>query len=74
MLRELTEIRRVGVAYDREEHSEGICAVGVDIGRPNGIPAAISIPVPAHRFRRRADELTREILNARVRILDALGS
>ncbi len=74
LLRELTEIRRAGVAYDREEHSEGICALGVDIGRPNGIPAAISIPVPAHRFRRRADELSREILNARERILDALGS
>lgn len=51
LLKELAAIRVAGVAYDHEEHTEGICAVGVAIdvaGDPAA--AAISVPVPSQRF------------------------
>lgn len=48
---ELGEIRRQGVALDREEHTEGICAVGAVVTDAAGLPAAaLSVPVPAPRF------------------------
>jgi DNA-binding IclR family transcriptional regulator len=47
---ELDEIRVSGVAYDREEHSEGITAVGAVVHDAYGIAGAISVPVPTQRF------------------------
>ncbi len=51
---ELEGVRRAGIAFDREEHTEGICAVGVVVS--DGVDpaaAAISVPVPTQRFRNR---------------------
>lgn len=50
LLEELAAIRRAGVALDREEHTEGICAVGAVVSDADGPAAAISVPVPAPRF------------------------
>lgn len=51
LLEELERIRHGGVAFDREEHTEGICAVGAAVGDAGGpAAAAISVPVPAQRF------------------------
>jgi DNA-binding IclR family transcriptional regulator len=50
LLAELRATRRTGVGYDREEHTLGICAVGVALQDPFGNPVAISVPVPAQRF------------------------
>jgi DNA-binding IclR family transcriptional regulator len=50
LLGQLTEIRAAGVAYDREEHTTGICAVGSVVPTPDGGYAAVSIPLPAQRF------------------------
>lgn len=47
---QLTEIRKTGLSFDREEHSLGICAVGSALRMPDGEIIAISIPVPALRF------------------------
>ena len=47
---ELLEIRRTGVAYDREEHTLGICAIGIALHAPDGSWYAISVPLPAQRF------------------------
>lgn len=47
---ELDRIRVSGVAYDREEHTLGICAVGAIVRDPYGPVAAISVPVPTQRF------------------------
>jgi len=54
---ELARIREAGVAFDREEHTEGICAVGAAISDGAGSVAAISVPVPTQRFAGREDEL-----------------
>jgi DNA-binding IclR family transcriptional regulator len=48
---ELEEIRSSGVAFDCEEHTEGIGAVGVVIHDGAGPVAALSVPVPMTRFR-----------------------
>jgi DNA-binding IclR family transcriptional regulator len=50
LLKELKTVRKSGVAFDREEHSVGICAAGVVMRDPLGNDLAISVPVPAQRF------------------------
>jgi DNA-binding IclR family transcriptional regulator len=50
LLAELKTARRTGVAFDREEHTLGICAAGVALHDPLGNAVAISVPVPSHRF------------------------
>lgn len=50
LLEELEQIRIDGCAFDREEHTLGICAVGALIQGPVDILASISIPVPSVRF------------------------
>ena len=51
LLQELERVRGRGVAFDREEHTEGICAVGAAVLGPLGPLAAISVPMPTTRFR-----------------------
>ncbi|HEX3909972.1 MAG TPA: IclR family transcriptional regulator [Solirubrobacteraceae bacterium] len=51
LLEELEQIRARGVAFDREEHTVGISAVGAAVLGPLGPLAAISVPVPTARFR-----------------------
>jgi len=53
LLGDLKASRRSGVAYDREEHTLGICAVGVALHDPLGNAVAISVPVPSQRFQNR---------------------
>jgi DNA-binding IclR family transcriptional regulator len=59
---ELERIRAEGVAYDREEQTEGICAVGVALPGVSSELVAVSVPVPAQRFYGREDELARALL------------
>jgi IclR family transcriptional regulator, acetate operon repressor len=49
LLRELAEVRASGIAYDREEHGEGVCAVGTAIAYA-GRTYEIVVLVPAYRF------------------------
>ena len=58
-----------GVAFDREEHSLGICAAGVVMRDPLGNDLAISVPVPAQRFYAQ-EKLIAERLLATRRALD----
>ena len=51
----LETVRSTGVAYDREEHTLGICAAGVAMRDPLGNAVAISVPVPSQRFPEPAD-------------------
>ena len=52
LLGDLKAARRTGVAYDREEHTLGICAAGVALHDPLGNAVAISVPVPTQRFQK----------------------
>jgi len=65
LLRELDDIRVSGIAYDREEHTLGISAVGTVVHGPLGEPGAISIPVPSVRFHGNEERLASALLRTR---------
>lgn len=62
LLPELKAARRTGVAFDREEHTSGICAAGVALHDPLGNAVAISVPVPSQRFANRAPLIAERLL------------
>jgi DNA-binding IclR family transcriptional regulator len=64
LLAELERVRRDGVAFDREEHTEGICAVGAAVIDAAGPAAAISVPVPTPRFRGEEDRYAERVREA----------
>jgi DNA-binding IclR family transcriptional regulator len=70
---ELERVRETGVAYDREEHTDGICAVGAVVRDAYGVAGAISIPVPLPRFADREDELVRRLRDAAAEATRLLG-
>jgi DNA-binding IclR family transcriptional regulator len=61
------------VAYDFEEHTEGISAVGTAFIDPVGRAVALSIPAPTSRFGRHRGRLAKAVLAARESIQRALG-
>jgi len=69
LLKELESCRRTGLAFDDEEHTEGISALGTAFLDPMGRAIALSIPVPTTRFVRTRQQLASQLLAARDRIL-----
>ena len=69
---ELAEVRKTHIAYDHEEHLEGVSAIGISIQEPGGTLYAISIPVPTVRFKRKEKQLVEALLNCRAQILDEI--
>jgi DNA-binding IclR family transcriptional regulator len=74
LIKELNEIRETGVAFDREEHTEMICAVGLVVHdvRDGGV-AAITIAAPAQRFYDRENFLAEMILDGKRQIEEELS-
>ncbi|MEG3125905.1 IclR family transcriptional regulator [Sphingomonas sp. GB1N7] len=70
---ELMIVRNTKVAFDREEHTLGVSAVGTWFEDPAGRPYAISVPVPSMRFADGA-ALIGPLLKARARILRHIAS
>ena len=62
---QLRQFARTGVAYDREEHTEGVCAVGTAFLDALGQPHAISIPLPRQRFDVKETALASPLLRCR---------
>ena len=60
LLAELEKVRAGGLAFDLEEHAEGICAVGAVVLDPAGPVAAISVPAPTSRFDDNRDRLAEQ--------------
>lgn len=50
LLEELALIRQSGFSFDREEHAEGVCAIGIPLQVPGSPPYAMSVVMPAFRF------------------------
>src|SRR5262249_23954099 len=50
MLKDLKAVRKSRIAFDREEHTPGICAAGIVMRDLLGNHIAISVPVPVQRF------------------------
>jgi DNA-binding IclR family transcriptional regulator len=62
LLEDLNPVRRSGVAFDREEHTVGICAAGVAMHDLLGNAVAISVPVPTQRFHDRQAQIAERLL------------
>jgi DNA-binding IclR family transcriptional regulator len=62
LLADIKQVRKTGVAYDREEHTLGICAAGVALHDAHGNAVAISVPVPSQRFRQHQALITERLL------------
>jgi DNA-binding IclR family transcriptional regulator len=65
LLAELKNVRKAGIALDREEHTMGICAAGVALQDPLGNSVAISVPVPIHRFQTNQTLITERLLTTK---------
>ncbi|MEH7377992.1 MULTISPECIES: IclR family transcriptional regulator [Bacillaceae] len=63
LLKELEVVRKEGVAFAREEHIQGICAVGAVIFDRMGNLSAISIPLPSIRFYGNEEKLAAALLH-----------
>ena len=64
IIREVEQIREAGFAFDVDEHTDGISAVGTAFKDANGLIYAVSIPVPSHRFEGKKDHLCSALLAA----------
>lgn len=73
LLSELADVRRTHVAFDREEHTEGICAVGATVVDFSGRPLGISVPMPAQRFYGNEERLADALRGTLRRFADAAG-
>lgn len=70
----LDEVRKTGVAYDLDEHTEGISAAGIAFSDWRGALHAISVPVPTSRFESQRDEVVAALQAAKVEALRIFGS
>jgi DNA-binding IclR family transcriptional regulator len=61
LLEQIAQVRKTGIAYDHEELSVGLCAIGSCLNLGNGDIIALSIPVPAGRFYGQEDHLCRTL-------------
>lgn len=69
---ELEAVRKTHIAYDYEEHLEGVSAIGTSIQEPGGTLYAISIPVPTVRFKQKKKQLVSALLQCRASILEEI--
>jgi DNA-binding IclR family transcriptional regulator len=74
LIKELKSARKSGVAFDREEHTLGICAAGVVMRDPVGNDVAISVPVPVQRFRAREKLIVERLLATRRALAEHLAA
>lgn len=70
---QLKQLRNGEAVEDIEEHTEGICAVGIAFADPLDRIFAISIPVPTSRYMRNREKLRNVVRECRDQILSALG-
>jgi DNA-binding IclR family transcriptional regulator len=67
---EIQDIAKTALAYDMEEHSVGICAVGTAFRDSLGREYSLSIPVPASRFADKRQQLSKVLIRARAELAE----
>ena len=72
LMEELKRVKAEGVAFDREEHTVGICAVGAAVHDHRRERAAITIPVPSIRFYGNERKLAQALQNTCEKIRQSL--
>lgn len=70
-LAEVARAREGGLAYDMDEHTPGISAIGFAFREWGGDLHAISVPAPTMRFDERRAEIEAALLRARAKIAEA---
>lgn len=65
LLRELGEVRRTGLGYEREEIRHGICAVAVAVTDADGRAASVAVPMPTARFTGSEERVAARLLQLR---------
>lgn len=73
LLEQLVVVQISRLAYDREEHTIGVSAVGAVVRNAWGEVAAITMPVPSQRFAGREEELSIALLETCDGLDDALS-
>lgn len=74
LIEELEEVRRSGLGFDLEEHSDRICAVATMVEDALGGLAALTIAVPSERFYGREEELSQALLAKAAELNESLGA
>jgi DNA-binding IclR family transcriptional regulator len=69
---QLRQVARVGLAFDLEEHTDGVCAIGTAFLDSLGRAYAVSIPVPRQRFDKKSVALEEPLLACRDRLIAAI--
>jgi DNA-binding IclR family transcriptional regulator len=72
LLELLREDEKSGVAYDDQEHSEGICAVGIACLDSIGREYSLSIPVPASRWASKRQLLSKLLKKTKADLLEQI--
>lgn len=72
LLEELEVARATGVAFDHQEHTLGVSAVGAAVRDATGSMAAITVAMPAARLENLEERIAEELLRARRDIENAI--
>jgi DNA-binding IclR family transcriptional regulator len=73
LLKELDLVRSTGVAFDRQEHTVGVSAVGAAIHDAAGSVAALTVVMPAARLEGNEERIASALLRVRDEIQTALN-
>jgi DNA-binding IclR family transcriptional regulator len=73
LLDELDVVRATGVAYDHQEHTLGVSAVGAAVRDAGGSMAAITVAMPAARLEGREEHIAEQLLRTRDEIQRAIS-
>jgi len=73
LMEELREVRRTGVAYDNQEHTAGISAIGAVVRDPFVAVAAVTIPLPSQRYEGNEETLVKALLKTCTLITEMLS-
>lgn len=71
---EIDRVRTQGYAVDLQEHTQGICAVGVAFRDPRQTIYALSIPVPSIRFPENVAVFRQQLIETRQNLIAAMAS
>lgn len=74
LLAEIASTRATGLAIDREEHTDGICAMGFAAPVVNGNHFAITVPIPRQRFDGREAVIAAALGRARTEVATVLAA
>ncbi len=69
----IADVRQSGLAFDEDEHTPGISAVGIGFVDPKGDRYAISVPVPTSRFAQQRERVSAALRLVRDPIADLFG-